>query len=62
MMALLMTQKKHVREWINSKEIEIKYIFQKNKGKQLAHNLAVEKCETEFLFVLILMIISLTML
>lgn len=40
--------KKHVREWINSKEIEIKYIFQKNKGKQFAHNLAVEKCETEF--------------
>lgn len=36
-----------VTRWINEKEIEIKYYYQKNSGKMAAHNLGVEKTETE---------------
>lgn len=38
----------YVREWINNNKIEIRYLYQKNQGKQVAHNLAVENCNTDF--------------
>lgn len=38
---------KVVEEWINKKEIQIRYVKQTNQGKSLAHNKGVELTETE---------------
>lgn len=39
-----------VKEWINQGFIEIKYYKQKNSGKHIAHNLAVNMCSTKLFF------------
>ena len=36
-----------IKEWEQEKYVKIKYIFQENSGKQQAHNVGVEKTETE---------------
>ncbi|MCA1320223.1 glycosyltransferase family 2 protein [Bacillus tianshenii] len=36
-----------VKGWINEDQIEIKYSFQENGGKQRAHNKGVSLCDTE---------------
>lgn len=40
--------KKNVKKWISDNKIEIIYLYQENQGKQIAHNLAVENCNTDF--------------
>jgi glycosyltransferase involved in cell wall biosynthesis len=39
--------KKIIEHWINENRIKIKYFYQKNSGKMAAHNLGVERTETE---------------
>ncbi len=41
-----------VSEWQKENKIDIKYIKQENQGKHIAHNTAVENCNTEFLLIL----------
>lgn len=36
-----------IGQWINEKKIEIRYFYQKNSGKMVAHNQGVEKTDTE---------------
>ena len=36
-----------IEQWINENRIKIKYYYQNNSGKMAAHNLGVEKTETE---------------
>lgn len=39
-----------VKEWIKEAKINIKYIYQINSGKHVAHNNGVCNCETEYFF------------
>lgn len=39
--------KKLIEEWMKEKKIIIKYYYQKNQGKSIAHNMGVLKCNTE---------------
>lgn len=39
--------KKLVKSWIDENKIEIKYIYQENQGKHIAHNVGVDNCDTE---------------
>ena len=41
-----------VKTWICENKIEIKYIRQENSGKHIAHNTAVQNCNTEFFLIL----------
>lgn len=36
-----------VNRWINEEIITIRYIYQENEGKHIAHNMGVDACETE---------------
>lgn len=42
--------KKLVKSWIDENKIEIKYIYQENQGKHIAHNVGVDNCDTELFF------------
>ncbi len=39
-----------VKEWIEEAKLCIQYIKQENQGKHIAHNTAVENCQTELFF------------
>lgn len=39
-----------VKNFINEKLLNIKYFYQDNSGKMMAHNLAVKNCDTEYFF------------
>lgn len=39
-----------VREYINTANYEIQYFYQENSGKHVAHNYAVEHCETDLFY------------
>lgn len=36
-----------IRTWMDEKKIDIKYVYQENSGKMIAHNKGVELCETD---------------
>lgn len=38
---------KYVKNWINENKVEIRYIYQENMGKAMAHNRGVEETTTE---------------
>lgn len=40
--------KEIIKNWKIENKIEIKYVYQENRGKQMATNLAINECSTEF--------------